>query len=163
MKPLTMKELGGLTQKQIKEYVRLQKPGAKAPKKWKDKTSALKWAEETLAGKAPKVAKTAKVTKKAPGKTLKMGSGIERRQAMVLLLKKEPCTSDELVKKFKVKYKGVLDDVHAIRHGRGKTDYLKKDERLVGVKSGYCKIFFICNKKDENKRTEKILKSLEAA
>jgi len=174
---MTIKELSTLTMKDIKAYVLMKKPGAKAPKKWQDKSKCLAWAEKTLGakkevskveakpGKKPKpvkkktVKKDSKpVKKKTVKKDSKPTSGLQRRVEIAKLLRTDKCTALELSSQFSVKYKGILDDVHAIRHSRGGEQILKDGEVLSDIRLGKTKVFFIC-KKD---RVDSLRKSIES-
>lgn len=161
---MTQKELSFLTMKQIREYAVMQ--GAKkVPKKWKDKLTALAWVEKNLENTSE--VKTSKSTKKpakavsvkpAKKKTARKGNAMDRRENMVELLKKEAMTATELADKFGIKYKSVLDDMHAIRHNRNSNQvanriYLKNDEVLLGVYINKVKVFQVC-KKTQAKKVE---------
>lgn len=171
---MTRKELSMLTQKQLREYA-VMKGATKVPKKWADKTAALNWLDKNglSAGakvSAKKVLAPTKVASIKPKKkeTKKTGSAIARREAMVALLKTEPCTVEELAAKFGNKYKSVLDDLHAIRHNRNTNHvsnriYLKNDEVLVGVFVGKSKAFQICKSDKADKVSEKIKKEITLA
>lgn len=142
MQAMTRKELSLLTMKQIREYAVI-KGATKVPKKWQDKGKALDWVEKNVKVTAKKVTK-----KKATSKDDKQA--IARRHGMVLKLRKEECTVSELKDNFKNEYKSVLDDLHAIRHNRGGEDYLEKDEILLGVYIGKCKVFKVVKAKNED-------------
>lgn len=168
---MTIKELSTLTMKDIKAYVLMKKPGTKAPKKWQDKTKCLAWAEKSLKSgapdspvKAPK--KEAKVNSKAKPKPKKDKKVVERlgkarRHEMVKSLRTTQSTALELSVELKVKYKTVLDDIHAIRHERAEEVYLKDGEVLSDVRIGKPKAFFVCQKAQEEKKQQSTLKTIE--
>lgn len=143
MKAMTRKELSLLTQKQIKEYVKLKKPGLKVPKKWADKESALNWVEKNMDVKVEpkKEVKEKPAIKSGPRTKTGHGEAIERRYGIVSLLRSESCTVLELANRFGIKYKSMLDDLHAVRHGRGDHQYLKEGQVLIGVNVGKTRVF----------------------
>jgi hypothetical protein len=168
MQDMTIKELKMLTMKDIKAYVLMKSPGAKAPKKWQDKTKCLAWAEKALDGNAELKKSTVKKGSKIPkakARRVKKASGDRlgklRRLTIVTSLRTQPSTALELAKEFGVKYKTVLDDIHAIRHERAETVYMKDGEVLSDVRLGKTKAFFICKKENELKKKQSVLNGIE--
>lgn len=176
---MTLEELRLLPQKDIKAYVLMKKPNAKAPKKWENKTKCMAWAEKTLNGEA-KVEKPKKEVKpkaKAENKVKKekaeasdqvvrpiSGAGQLRRKAIVKMLQNEFCTALELADKTKVKYKSILDDIHAIKHGRGKLASLVPEGFvLIAVRRGQSKVYRICEAKKQEAVEKEIEETIEIA
>lgn len=166
---MTLKELSFCTQKQIKDYVKTKRPELVVPKKWTDKKAALAWVEKhVMNGEKIEVVKEAKKSaKKAPSKVVKKEakeskkdrSGIARRLKMADRLRSENCTTTELSGYEGVPYKGVLDDLHAIRHGRAGVAFLKEGEVLASVRLGRTKMFFICKTSKQEAESKKLVES----
>ena len=169
---MTLKELSSLPQKDIKAYVLMKKPGTKAPKKWENKTKCMAWAEKALNDEAPveakkEVKKTVKKEKtEASDQVVRpiSGAGQLRRKAIVKMLEKEFCTALELSDKTGVKYKSILDDVHAIKHGRGKLDSLVPEGFvLIAIRRGPSKVYRICEAKNQEAVEKEIIETIEIA
>lgn len=134
---MTLKELSNLTQKQIREYALMQNPNLKVPKKWTNKTAAVKWAEANLFGTSKVKATPKKATAKT---TVTRGSAIERRTNIVKELRAGALTVAMLADKFGIKTKTITNDIHAIRHNV-RNQYLNKNEVVDAVREGKVKTF----------------------
>lgn len=141
---MTMNELQHLTQKQLKEYAKMQKPEIKVPVRWTDKKVALLWIEKNIQTSTVKVAEKPNASFKT--KVMIKGSAIKRRQEIVKFLLENPQQETAAIAdKFGKTKKSIADDLHAIKHNRNNLQYLKADQKLDFARSGQNKLFFITN------------------